>query len=254
MDNDILIHERKETNLENGMLIIGFPTIGLVGPIAAHHLISSMKLEHIGSVYSRYFQPTAVIHNFVPTPPVNIFAGEEKCGPDETCDQLIVVVSEFLPPPTVLKPLGDALIEWSEEKGITLITVLEGMMKAEADEKLDAFGVGSTKHARTVLEKYDINQLESGMVSGISGVMLYEGERVKKDVVCLLAETHIDYPDARAAAVVLGSLNHLIPQMKIDPEPLLEQAEKIEAKIKEAIEAATPKEPKKSEVPFPIYR
>ncbi|MFQ6061438.1 MAG: proteasome assembly chaperone family protein [Thermoplasmata archaeon] len=254
LENDILIHERRKMNLENGMLIIGFPTIGLVGPIAAHHLISSMKLDHIGSIYSRYFQPTAVIHNYVPTPPVNIFAGEEQCGPDGTCDQLIVVESEFLPPPSVLKPLGDAMMQWANDKRISLITVLEGMMKAEADDKLDVFGVGSTKNAREVLKRFGISQLESGIVSGISGVMLYEGERVNKDVVCLLAETHIDYPDARAAAVILVALNHLLPQMEIDPEPLLKQAEQIEGKIKEAIRKATPQESKISEAPFPIYR
>lgn len=254
LEDDILIHERKEMNLENGMMVIGFPTIGLVGPIAAHHLVSSMKLTHIGSVYSKYFQPTAVIHDFVPTPPVNIFAGEEECGPEGACDQIIVVESEFLPPPNLLKPLGNSLIEWSEKKKITLTTVLEGMLKPEADEKLDIFGVGSTEHARDILKKYDIPQLESGMVSGISGVMLYEGEHLSKDVVCLLAETHIDYPDARAAAEILNALNHLLPQMKIDPEPLLAQAEEIEKRIKESIQRATPQEPKKSEVPFPIYR
>ncbi|UCD92914.1 MAG: proteasome assembly chaperone family protein [Methanobacteriota archaeon] len=254
LEDDILIHERKEMDLENGMLVIGFPTIGLVGPIAAHHLVSSMELTHIGSIYSKYFQPTAVIHNFIPTSPVNIFAGEEECGPEGACDQIIVVESEFLPPPDLLKPLGNALMEWSEKKKISLTTVLEGMLKPVADEKLDIFGVGSTEQARSVLKKFDVPQLEAGMVSGISGVMLYEGERLNKDVICLLAETHVDYPDARAAAELLNSLNHLVPQMEIDPEPLLKQAEEIEAKIKESIQAATPQESKKPDVPFPIYR
>ncbi len=241
-------------DLENGMLVVGFPTIGLVGTIAAHHLMTSMKLEHIGSIYSKYFQPTAVIHDYVPTSPVNIFAGKEKCGPDGTCDQIIVVESEFLPPPSTLKPLGDALIEWSENKKISLTTVLEGMVTINPHDDIHVYGVGSTKHARGILKKYDVEQLEQGMVSGISGVMLFEGERLGKDVVCLLAETHIDYPDARAAAEILNSLNHLIPQMDIDPEPLMKQAEEIENKIKESIKRATPQETEEPQMPFPIYR
>ncbi|MCK4443574.1 MAG: proteasome assembly chaperone family protein, partial [Thermoplasmata archaeon] len=224
------------------------------GTIAAHHLMTSMKLEHIGSVYSKYFQPTAVIHNYVPTPPVNIFAGEEQCGPEGTCDQIIVVESQFLPPPSILKPLGDALIEWSEKKKITLTTVLEGMVSMNPDDDIHVYGVGSTKDARKILKKFDVEQLEQGMVSGISGVMLYEGERLGKDVICLLAETHIDYPDARAAAEILSSLNHLIPQMEIDPEPLMKQAEEIENKIKESIKKATPQKTEEPQVPFPMYR
>lgn len=254
MEEDIIIHERKKMDLENGMLVVGFPTIGLVGTIAAHHLMTSMKLEHIGSVYSKYFQPTAVIHDYVPTSPVNIFAGEEQCGPEGTCDQIIVVESEFLPAPSTLKPLGDALIDWSEKKKITLTTVLEGMVSPDPDDDIHVYGVGSTDRARGILKKYEVNQLEQGMVSGISGVMLYEGERLDKDVVCLLAETHIDYPDARASAEILNSLNHLIPQMDIDPEPLMKQAEEIEKKIKESIKQATPQETAEPQVPFPIYR
>lgn len=254
MASDIVIHERKEMNLENGMLVVGFPTIGLVGTIAAHHLMTTMKLEHIGSIYSQDFQPTAVIHDYVPTSPVNIFAGEEKCGPEGTCDQIIIVESEFLPAPGTLKPLGDALIEWSDKKKITLTTVLEGMMQIKDDEEVHIFGVGSTDHARGVLDRYKVNKLEQGMVSGISGVMLYEGERLDKDVLCLLAETHIDYPDARAAAKLLSTLNHLLPQMEIDPEPLLEQAEEIEKRIKESIQQATPQETKVPDLPFPMYR
>ena len=253
-EEDIIIHERKKMDLENGMLVVGFPTIGLVGTIAAHHLMTSMNLEHIGSIYSKYFQPTAVIHDYVPTSSVNIFAGEEKCGPEGTCDQIIIVESEFLPPPSTLKPLGDKLIEWSEEKKITLTTVLEGMLMPTADEKIDVFGVGSTEHARKILKKYKVEQLEQGMVSGISGVMLYEGERLGIDVVCLLAETHIDYPDARAAAELLSVLNHLIPQIHIDPEPLVDQAKEIENKIKESIKQATPPDRDEPQVPFPIYR
>jgi uncharacterized protein len=236
------------------MLVVGFPTIGLVGTIAAHHLMSTMKLEHIGSIYSRDFQPTAVIHDYIPAPPVNIFAGEEKCGPEGTCDQIIIVESEFLPAPGTLKPLGDALIEWSDKKKITLTTVLEGMVQIKPDDEVQIFGVGSTEHARNVLDKYKVEKLEQGMVSGISGVMLYEGERLNKDVVCLLAETHIDYPDARGAAELLTTLNHLLPQMKIDPEPLLDQAEEIEKRIKESIQQATPQETSVPDLPFPMYR
>lgn len=254
MTSDIMIHERKKMDLENGMLVVGFPTIGLVGTIAAHHLMSTMELEHIGSIYSKDFQPTAVIHDYIPTSPVNIFAGEEKCGPEGTCDQIIIVKSEFLPAPATLKPLGDALIEWSEEKNITLTTVLEGMMQIEKDDKIHTFGVGSTEHARDVLDKFKIEKLEQGMVSGLSGVMLYEGERLGKDVICLLAETHIDYPDARGAAKLLTTLNHLLPQMEIDPEPLLNQAEAIEKRIKESIQKATPPKSKVPDMPFPMYR
>ena len=58
----------------------------------------SLKLEEIGSIVSRYFTPTTVIHNSHPSPPVRIYAGKKTCGPEYSCKQIVVIISEFMPP------------------------------------------------------------------------------------------------------------------------------------------------------------
>ena len=35
----------------------------------------SLKLEEVGSIVSKYFSPTAIIHKSKPSPPVRIYAG-----------------------------------------------------------------------------------------------------------------------------------------------------------------------------------
>ena len=54
----------------------------------------------------------------------------------------------------------------------------------------------------------------------------------------ILAETNGEVgqgviPDARAAARIIGSMDVLLPAVQLDPEPLLEEAKRIESQIRE---------------------
>ena len=62
-------------------------------------------------------------------------------------------------------------------------------------------------------------------------------------MVCLLAEAHAEYPDSRSAAEVLKVLDKMVPQIKMDPKPLLEEAGKIEEKVKAAMAQIKPLSP-----------
>ena len=79
-------------------------------------------------------------------------------------------------------------------------------------------------------------------MSGISGILLYEGEMKKSNSMCILAGVHSDFPDARAAAKVLEVVNKMIPEIEIDPEPLYEEAGKIEEEIEKHMQKAKPRQ------------
>src|SRR3990172_8229267 len=103
MDRDIVIVEQKELDLSNAMVVVGFPTVGLVSTIAANYVVTSLGLERIGAVYSRLFPPAAVVHEAIPMPSVRIYAGKIACGPGGSCEELVVILSEFNPPPNLVK-------------------------------------------------------------------------------------------------------------------------------------------------------
>jgi uncharacterized protein len=52
------------------------------------------------------------------------------------------------------------------------------------------------------------------------------------DVLGLLAEAHPNFPDARAAATVLEVMGKLLLGVNLDPKPLYQEAEGIEAQLK----------------------
>ena len=251
---DIEIIEYKKIDLSNSLLVVAFPTVGLISSIAGHYIIDSLKLEEIGAIISKEFMPATIIHNSKPSPPIRIYAGERKCGPDGNCEQLVVIISEFMPPYNLIKPLADIILEWAKEKGCKIVISFEGT-HALGDNKKNpkVYGIGSNVDMKKFLKSYKIEETKEGMITGVTGVLLYEGVLMKRDVICMLSEAHSSYPDSRAAGNLLKKLDIMLPEIKIDPKPLYKEAEKIEAQIKNFIDQSKPTAPSLPPIPSQMY-
>jgi predicted ATP-grasp superfamily ATP-dependent carboligase len=55
-------------------------------------------------------------------------------------------------------------------------------------------------------------------------------------VMCLLGPAKANFPDARGAARLLEIVGKMLPELKLDPEPLYREAEQIEQQMKNSIE------------------
>lgn len=256
MDNVIQIIENKQMDLSNCMLAVAFPTVGLISSIAGHHIVKSLELKEIGAIISNKFMPTTVIHDRYPSPPVRIYAGKKKCGPKDGCDQIAVIMSEFMPPFESIGPLVDAILAWGKEKRCRIITMFEGSHMKKGKKGVDEqkiYGVGSTPYMQKMLDKYKIAQMEEGMITGVTGVLLYKAALEEQNAMCLLSKAHSQFPDSRAAAKLIQILDVMLPGIKLDPKPLYEEADRIEKKIKSFMEESKPTAPQ-SAFPTDMYR
>lgn len=252
---DVKIVEYKEEDLSNSMLVVAFPTVGLISSIAGHYIIDSLKLEEIGTIISRYFMPATIIHKAKPSPPVRIYAGNKICGPDGSCEQLAVIISEFMPPLDIIKPLVDQIFDWADEKGCNTIVALEGThaIGDKSKQKLQVYGIGSNIEMKNILKKHKIGETQEGMITGVTGVLLYEGVLRHRNIICLLSEAHSAYPDSRAAGKLLEKLDIMLPEIKIDPKPLYKEAEQIEKNIRKFLEQSKPTAPSLPPLPSQMY-
>ena len=91
------------------------------------------------------------------------------------------------------------------------------------------------------------------MITGVTGVLLYEGVLRQNDVICLLAEANTKFPDSRAAGNLIEKLDIMLPEIKIDPEPLYKEAKKIEENIRKFMEQSKPTAPSVPQVPHQMY-
>lgn len=232
---EIEIYEYKKMDLKGATVIDGFPSVGLVSTITANYLIHSLDLELIASLDSPHFPTIAVIRDSEPLTPVRVYAGEKVVG-EKGSDQLVVFISEFQPPQQLVRPIANGILEWMQQNWCNKLISPEGLIiereEGAQEPTFDVYGIGSTQKAKEILERYNVPQFKEGAITGVASVLLNEGKKRGFDILCILAEAHPDYPDARASAKILEIIDKIILGIKIDPKPLYEKAQQIEKQIK----------------------
>jgi uncharacterized protein len=248
---DIRFNEPVPIKLRKAMVVECFPTVGFVSTIAGAYLVRVLHLSRVGSLSAPWLPAVAVVADGRPLPPIRIYQGPNTCGLDGDCDQIAVVISEFPVPEEAAQPLGEALIEWVASRGGREIVSLEGLpvraIPAEgtkggalsitfAHDLPPVQGLPSTPRARAALERMGLRPMEAGLVSGVSGVLMWEAAERQFDALCLLADAFGPFPDARAAAALVRAMDPMLKGIHVDIKPLLEQAASIEDEIKQGIE------------------
>ena len=77
--------------------------------------------------------------------------------------------------------------------------------------------------------------MKQGIVAGVAGYLLSEGDRRGLDITALLADCHPMYPDARAAAFATEAVSELLDR-EIPLDEFLEDARKIEDNVRDMVE------------------
>lgn len=232
MPKEIEVHKKVDMDLSGALVVVGAPTLGLVGTITARFLTQSLDMKLIGGFHSDRFPPSVIVHDGIPLHPVRIHAMETKCGLDLDCDKVVVLTSETFLDPHILWPLGQTIIDWCKSIDSDMILVPDAVRPPGKQESDTIRGIASTSKAREFMERTNVQPLEDGLIMGNSASLLLTAEHEGMDLVCLLSESVPDHPDARAAARVVRLLDKILPEIHIESKPLEEEAEKIEGMVK----------------------
>ena len=225
----LVLHSEADPSRLGGTAVCGFSTVGSVGVIATSHLISSLQLSPMGTVLHPRFPAVALIHDSVPKHPVRVYQG----------DGIGVFTSEIQFTSEHDVYFANTVLEWFTKGGFDRLIVIDGVVSNELGIKEDSelWGVSSTSVGRDQLDNSSIQRIQQGVVTGIAGYLIAEGERRGLDVTALLAECNPMYPDARAAIIAVEGLSELVG-IEVPVEGLLEDARNIEERVREAFEKA----------------
>ncbi|NTW93001.1 MAG: proteasome assembly chaperone family protein [Methanoregulaceae archaeon] len=234
--SDIKIFSRPFTQ-EGSSVLMGFPGSGLVGSIALQYMVDQLEFAQIGSMNSKYFPPLAMMNRGVINVPVRIY---EK-GP------LVAVVADIPIHPMICYEVANGIMDWLMPFKVKEVVTIAGIITNEPEKRV--FGVATTDEALPRIQEHTII-LPVGSISGIASSLLTESKIRNIPAYGLLGET-INAPDPRASAASIEVLNKMF-DLNLDVQPLLEQAEEIEAtmqKISEQVQSAETL-PKKEQLPM----
>ena len=238
----------KQVDLKGGTIVAAFPSVGLVSTISATYLIQMLPVDQVCALESEDFPSVSMIYAKKPKFPARVYASVEH--------KLAIFVCEMPLPTRMHRPVAYTLMEWAKNHGCQEIISLEGL-PMEGDGPAGGppvWAVGSTDRARQQLTKHKLDQLETGMIAGVTAVLLNEGRWRNSDVIALLAEARADLPDAHAAVSLVHALDELLENVNVDLGPLQQQAQQLEEYLNRLKQQATPVAAKEPVVPNDMYR
>jgi len=236
------VEEHRSAALESPVLVEGLPGVGLVGKIAADHLVRQFDMTHVASCHCDGIPNVAIYAEDEPDirPPVRFYADEAR--------DLLVLQSDIPVSPNAAEDFASCVTGWLAENDVTPL-YLSGIPQ-EKDGVPGMYGV-STGGAAGLLAEYDIaTPPENGMISGPTGALLAEAGKQNLDALGLVVQANANFPDPEAARVLLNEGVGPVAAVEVDTDQLVEQAdriaqarEKLARRMQQAEEESTRAEP-----------
>jgi uncharacterized protein len=223
------------------VLLSSFPSAGLAATVASHYIVRSLHLARVGRFESPDVAPIAVVQAGQVNPTIRVY-GHPGLG---------LILSEFPPLAMQLNPIARTILDAADRVSARLVVCLEGVVPhpelepeppaAVPDgESAENVWVAFSRREQEVLNAFqrtEARPLEEGVIGGVSGALLVQalGRKVPVAVVLVSTRAPEGLPDHRAAAVLIETLDKLLPELKIDTGPLRKQAAEIERMLRAAM-------------------
>jgi uncharacterized protein len=224
LGEDVKIVERG--SIPKGFTLInGLPDVGLVGLVAASHIVSSLKMREVGSIESDLFPPMIVLHDGLPKSPIRLYANESS----------VVIMAETAVPAALTRSLADAIVNWAASREVQLVISIGGMA-VQNRQDLDVPKVFAALSDKSLEKKLGdaAEVLEEGYIVGAYALMLRKCAEMNLPAITLLTQSFYNYPDPEAAAAALNALNKIIG-LKIEVSELLQKGEEIRLRARDVM-------------------
>jgi uncharacterized protein (TIGR00162 family) len=204
-----VIKELKIVELNNPILIEGFPGLGMVGNIATQYLARQLKAQKLATLYSPHF-PYQVIVNKKGS--ARLLRGEFFFWKNKTGENDLIFLTGDSQAQTIEGQfeVANSILDYAEKKKVkTVITI--GGYRNEVEDSPKIVAV-STNHAllKKALNAKAISSEAGIPIVGTAGLLLGLAKFRNVDALCLLGETRGYLPDPKTAKSVIKTLQGII--------------------------------------------
>jgi uncharacterized protein len=212
---------------ENPIILEGFPGFGLVGTIVTEYLIEHLKVEPIGRILLEDSQAMVAIHENKLIEPLGLFYSDKYN---------IVIMHAINATSGTEWKIADNLVQLSHQLHAKEILSIEGVGSSGDIDTSRTFYFTTDQTKEQHLNSLGLKPLQEGIIMGVTASLLLKVREVP--ISCFFAETHSKLPDSKAAASIITVLDKYL-DLKVDPQPLLETAQKFEEKVRKIIKSGS---------------
>ena len=219
---DFLIVKTSDIEFHNPTVFVTFPTPGIIGPIIARQMISSLELEEIGFFKSSSLQPVTIFMDNVLKHPYLLYANKEGT--------ILLITIDYPVPEDAYLVVAEGLINWIEQQvGAKQIVCLDGI-PVKVRPKNPVIITAAEKEVADELKKHGTEMYEHGVVLGLSGA--FTSEALLREIVgiVLMTPAMAELPDPEAAVHLIEVMNEYF-HFKIETAELIEEAAKIKQQL-----------------------
>jgi len=217
----MFIVERMRVKTKKPVLLTGFQTPGLVGVMTISQIISSLKMEEVAYLNSRFIPTTKMIigSEFRTINHFRIYAnptGELLAIINDDPAAMIGLSSFF-------KDIGKTIVDWFHKKGGRLVVFLESYpLQKGSKPELVAYSTDSRRLEE--LTKFGFKPLQQGVIGGVIVSMI--NECMERGILWLMLFAPVKKPgevDAEGVMMTIDALNKMLG-LKIETESLKRRA------------------------------
>lgn len=221
-----------EEDVGGSLMVVGLPSVGLSGTIAAAFLVDHLEMKMLGAYQHTDLPPVGIVREGLVSAPIQVWTTPLVCGLDGECDRLLVLKGDLPVPPATLTPLADHVISWVQKQGVAAVVGLDAF-HADGPATSPMALVASNPAGQKVAHKMKkASTLEAGALMGINPALILRGNRETFPVVGVFAPLSEGLAEARAAVTLLEIVDPLVAHIALEPEVLAEKASEVEAALR----------------------
>jgi len=200
---------------KENILLVGFPSNGLVGTFTISYLIHYLEMKPIGEIEHPDLPPTLFVEDGEILPPIRIYKK----------NNLYVVMSDLPFDPFVAYDFAESILVYCKKNKIKKIIIISGMETVNRDPKAPKiFGLVTHQSLEKLLYDYAIPKFLAGSIFGTDAAMITAFRKSKIPALILYAECHPFFPDPEASIIAITTLAKVL-EIKVDTTDIQKKIE-----------------------------
>lgn len=237
----------KLTKNDSSVLLIGFPSNGLVGTFTVSYIIHYLNMEMIGEIEHSDLPPALFVENGEILPPIRIYKK----------DNLFVIISDQPFDPYLANDFAQSVLHYCKENNIRKIFMISGMETINRDPKTKIYGLVTHQTLENILYENQISKFLGGSIFGTDAAIINAFRKSNIPALIIYAECHPFFPDPEASVKAISTLAQIL-KIKIDTQDIEKRIERLRIQhrnlMEETVKALQQQQERKQPRAPQIYR